>query len=66
MAGAFTTIKVPPEDHQALQALLKYLTGKVTADQFRAVLQAQGRNIANTPDDDLVAAIADLLVRVFS
>ncbi|KKM98470.1 hypothetical protein LCGC14_1157760 [marine sediment metagenome] len=70
MAGAFTTLKVPPEDHQALQALLKYLMGKggmggITMDQFRAVLQTQGRSVANTPDEDLVAAMADMLVRVF-
>lgn len=70
MAGAYTTLKVPPEDHQALQALLRYLTGKggrggITTEQFRAVLQAQGRTISAVPDDDLVAAIADMLVRVF-
>jgi hypothetical protein len=65
MAGAFTTVKVPPEDHQALQALLRYLAGKITEDQFRAILQAQGRNTAGD-GHDIAAVLAELLDRVFS
>ena len=63
MAGAFTTLKISPEEHQALLALLRYLGGKIPEDQFRAVLKAQGRKISDDiATDRVVPVIADQLI----
>ena len=40
---AQTTVKMSPEGHQALVALLKYLSGKTDGEMLKAVLQSQGR-----------------------
>ncbi|KKN20124.1 hypothetical protein LCGC14_0938670 [marine sediment metagenome] len=65
MTGAYTTLKVAPADHQALLTLLGFLAGKVTEEQFRAVLQAQGRTTAGD-GQDIAAAMAEMLIRAFS
>ena len=66
MAGSFTTVKMNPEDHQALLALLRFLAGKITAPEFLAVLSAQGRPIrADTPGekvDEVVEMVAETLI----
>ena len=67
MAGAYTTLKVSPEEHQALLALLRFLAGKIPEDQFRAVLKAQGRRIPDEmPLDKFLGPIADQLLGSFS
>lgn len=63
MAGAFTTLKLSPEDHQALLSLLRYLGGKITGEQLRVVLASQGRKIS--PDiatEQVVSVMADQLI----
>ena len=66
MAGAYTTLRVIPEDHQALLALLRYLAGKVDEPTFRAVLASQGRKIpAEIAIDRVVGPIADQLLGAF-
>ena len=63
MAGAFTTLKISPEDHQAILALLRYLAAKITDGQFRAILMAQGRKIPDDiATDRVVPVIADQLI----
>lgn len=67
MAGAYTTLKVSPEEHQALVALLRFLAGKIPEDQFRAVLKAQGRNIPDDiPLDRFLGLVADQMLGPFS
>jgi len=66
MAGAFTTVKMAPADHTALQALLFFLAGKITEEVFRGALAAQGRKVENIPRDALVSALADQLIGAVS
>ena len=57
MARAETTIKMSPEGHQALVAVLRHLAGKVDEETLVAVLRSQGRpvNVA----DRMVAYVAE-------
>ena len=60
--AAYITLKLVSADHQALQALLCLLAGRITREGFRAALAAQGRRVENIPDDDLVKKMAYLLI----
>ena len=60
--AAYTTLKMVPADHQALQALLQFLAGRIDIAGFRVVLLSQGRRVENIPDDRLVADMAGLLL----
>ena len=66
---AQTTLKVSPVDHQALIALLQYLSGMVEEDQFRAVLATQGRHYASQttvlPSEKLVELTAEAILPKF-
>ena len=42
-------IEILPEDLLALKALLQVQNGFLTLDEFRAVLKAQGRAVADSP-----------------
>ncbi len=68
MVGAFTTLKVAPSDHQALIALLKFLSRKITPEEFRSVLTAQGRSVGrkDTDPSNVAQMIADYLIGPFS
>ena len=60
--AAYTTLKLVPADHQALQALLQFMARRIDMAGFRAVLLSQGRRVENIPDEDLVADMAGLLL----
>ena len=60
--AAYTTLKMVPADHQALQALLQFMARRIDMAGFRAVLLAQGRKVEKIPDDELVTDMAGLLI----
>ena len=65
MAGAYTTLKLSPGDHQTLQVLLKFLAGKVSEGEFRAVLSSQGRFTripGEVPMEKIVSLTAESLI----
>ena len=62
MAGAQTTLKMDPEKHQALEVLLKYLADKVSAEEFLAVLTAQGRAVRHMKPEEVVKLMAGALL----
>lgn len=62
MAGAFTTLKLTTNDHQTLKVLLQYLGGKVSEEEFRAVLNSQGRRVPKEMTiDKVINILADQL-----
>ena len=63
MAGAYTTLKLSPADHQAIRVLLGYLAGKVTEEGLRAVLITQGRRVpSEMPVENIVSFTAESLI----
>ena len=67
MAGASVTLKMGPKEHQALQALLKFLARMVDETTFRAVLASQGgRILPEVPIDRVLRELADELISAVS
>jgi len=42
---AFTTIKLVPDDHTAIKAILKYYGKTISKEDLAGILKAQGRSI---------------------
>lgn len=61
---ATTTLKLEASEHQALVALLHFLAHKISEDEFKAILTAQGRKVKGIPSDRVVEVVADQLVGV--
>ena len=64
MAAGKVAVQMVVEDHQALVALLKYLAGETTLEDFQAVLRVQGR--ASQSPANMVKVMAEYLVRMVS
>lgn len=66
MMQAQTTLKVTGLEHQTLVALLRRVAGKITGEQFMAVMVSQGRAVESLGDKDVQKFIAESLIGPFS
>jgi hypothetical protein len=62
---ASTTLKMTPEEHRELVALLQFQARTITEEQFRAILAINGRDIFKTVEvDQMVVAVSKSMVKV--
>lgn len=62
MGAGQVTIKMYSEEHQALMMLLRYIAKQLSAEDFAAVMRAQGRNFNYELFDRELPILAEMLL----